>query len=113
MTNRIFILEDDLIMIKLYKSILKDFDITSCNTVSKAIDICKNNNFDLYIVDILILGSDLSGEDLINLGILPVLVVTGYKLEEITNFNNINYIRKPVRPSVLLTTINKILHGNT
>ena len=112
MSKKIFILEDDPIMIKLYRSILKNFDITHSNTVHKAIDICKNDKFDLYIVDILILGSDLSGEDLINLGIDPVLVITGYKLNEIGNYNNINYIRKPVKPSVLLTVINKILYDN-
>jgi len=113
MTKKIFILEDDKVTLMMYTRIFKNYDITMSTTVEDAITICTNTKFDLYIVDILILGSSLSGEDLINLDISPVLVITAFRLDEFKHYSHINYIRKPTKPSTLLAVVENIINGST
>ncbi len=59
MRLRVLIVDDDKTLLSALKSILEqDNDVTVCNDGNKAIDLCKNEKFDLIITDLMMPGAN-------------------------------------------------------
>lgn len=101
--KKILILEDDSILKSLYSVILKDYVINIVDDVKSAIQLSKENHYDLFITDLRLNGSDETGVDFIKTGIAPVLIVSAVDLHQMSFGKPMNYLQKPIRNTILLS----------
>ena len=118
--KKLLIVEDNSETQLIIKVILRDFyDVQITDNAEGAIELIKNNNFDLILLDVNLAGEQ-DGKDVLqkirgelNLSKLPVIIITAYDLsgnernllESLSN----DYIEKPIEKTRLLTAINNCL----
>ena len=118
--KKLLIVEDNSETQLIIKVILRDFyDVQITDNAEGAIELIKNNNFDLILLDVNLAGEQ-GGQDVLqkirgelNLSKLPVIIITAYDLsgnernllESLSN----DYIEKPIEKTRLLTAINNCL----
>ena len=118
--KKLLIVEDNSETQLIIKVILRDFyDVQITDNAEGAIELIKNNNFDLILLDVNLAGEQ-GGKDVLqkirgelNLPKLPVIIITAYDLsgnernllESLSN----DYIEKPIEKTRLLTAINNCL----
>ena len=118
--KKLLIVEDNSETQLIIKVILRDFyDVQITDNAEGAIELIKNNNFDLILLDVNLAGEQ-DGKDILqkirgelNLSKLPVIIITAYDLsgnernllESLSN----DYIEKPIEKTRLLTAINNCL----
>ena len=118
--KKLLIVEDNSETQLIIKVILRDFyDVQITDNAEGAIELIKNNNFDLILLDVNLAGEQ-GGQDVLqkirgelNLSKLPVIIITAYDLsgnernllESLSN----DYIEKPIEKARLLTAINNCL----
>ena len=118
--EEILVVEDNSETQLIVKVILREFyDVEVVDNALGAIELIKNNNFDLIVLDINLAGEQ-DGKFVIqkvrselNLPDLPVIIITAYDLPGnersiLENLSN-DYIEKPIEKTRLLTSISNCL----
>ncbi|MBF0519131.1 MAG: response regulator [Nitrospirae bacterium] len=119
MAGKILIVDDEPDMLKLLTMIIKEktsHDVTSTNNPLEALDIFKNNKFDLLITDLKMPGLDgielLKAVRVIDQSI-PVIMITAYAANGAADeaFVNVafDFIIKPFRKEQVLFAIERAL----
>ena len=118
--KKLLIVEDNSETQLIIKVILRDFyDFQITDNADGAIELIKNNSFDLILLDINLAGEK-GGKDVLqkirgelNLSNLPVIIITAYDLSgsernHLESLSN-DYIEKPIVKTRLLTAIKNCL----
>ena len=108
--KKILIVENDLVLQKLYKTILKkDYEVTCVSTVVDAMDLLAKNSYDIHIFD-LMLGSKstLDGTELIKLDLPNKFLITALDLNK-EKYVDAVYLRKPFRVETLKELLSKVI----
>ncbi len=108
--KRILIVEDNKVMQEFYGISLKgSFDITITDTAEEAVELIAENEYDLYIIDLMLRGH-LTGDSLLGLGLDPVIVISAY--DPGYSFSSLTYLQKPIKSSTLINTIIDLTHDH-
>lgn len=120
MTNgRLLWVDDEIDMLKPHVLFLrkKDYEVVTCTNGNDALDLCRENGFDLVLLDENMPG--LSGLETLE-GIkeilpgVPVVMVTKNEAEDLMDqaigSKIADYLIKPVNPSQILLTLKKLVH---
>lgn len=110
--NKILILEDDSFAVKLYQTLLKDYNIDIAYNVSQAVKLIEAQSYDLFILDVYIDNSRLTGLDFAKLVenknvIICTSLDTSYLKQ--TNYKNYTYVQKPIEVKEFKDLIEKLL----
>lgn len=120
MTNgRLLWVDDEIDLLSVHIIFLrqKGYDVTTCSNGTDAIDICRENNFDLILLDENMPG--LSGLETLGaikevLPNVPVVMVTKNEAEDLMDqaigSQIADYLLKPVNPMQILLTLKKNIH---
>jgi DNA-binding NtrC family response regulator len=115
---KILVVDDDAIVVKSCKRILEaeGFEISAVSSADQAIEVIKNYDFDLLLIDIKMPKHDgffLMREIKKDAPELPVIVMSGYPtpetIAEVLNSGAVQFIPKPFRPDELVKTIHKAI----
>lgn len=118
--EKILIVEDEAKIRKIIRSYLKDdYEISEAVNGQEALEIFKNNNFDLIILDLML--PELSGENICQkirqVSGIPIIMLTAKSSEEnkIAGFNYgaDDYLTKPFSPRELLARTKAILRRSS
>ncbi|MBF0320302.1 MAG: sigma-54-dependent Fis family transcriptional regulator [Nitrospirae bacterium] len=119
MAEKILIVDDEIDMLKLLGMIIRDktpYGVTTTNNPLEAIELVKNETFDLIISDFKMPG--INGLALIDSikkidQDIPVIIITAYgtfeTAAEAMNKGGFDFITKPFRKEQILYTIDKAL----
>ena len=115
---RILVIDDDLDLLKAlsYKMMKKDAIVTTVESGIEALEIIKNNNFDLVFLDLkmpIMDGIDTFRQMIeLNRGDY-VVVMTGYQeidmIDTIKNLNPYDFLEKPIKSETLTRVFNRRL----
>ena len=120
MTNgRLLWVDDEIDLLKAHRLFLekKGYELATCSNGSDAVDLCRENNFDLILLDENMPG--LSGlETLARIKEIapntPVVMVTKNEEEDLMDqaigSKIADYLIKPVNPNQILLTLKKNIH---
>ena len=120
MTNgRLLWVDDEIDLLKAYMIFLrsKDYDVTTASNGTDAIELCRENDYDLILLDENMPG--LSGlETLARIKeirpAVPVVMVTKNEAEDLMNqaigAKIADYLIKPVNPNQILMALKKNIH---
>ncbi|AXE16335.1 hypothetical protein DR864_00650 [Runella rosea] len=111
---KILIAEDDLIYAVQLEAMLSDlgYEIIGCvNTYQKAYDFLYASHVDLMLIDVVLMGSKngLELADLVSSRNIPFILITAYDTpqiyEQVSKWNNVLYLVKPVHIHTLDSSI--------
>lgn len=118
--GNLLIVEDDMSMVKLIKEILKDKELEMHNAGSgeEALELVKNYNYRLIILDIALSGQ-LKGWDVLKelkgnqaTANIPIIISSVYGNKIVASQNNItDYLVKPFEPEQLIKMVENALNG--
>lgn len=110
--KRIFILEDNPEMSKLYRCLLKDYQLVLARSVTGAIELLNDASFDLHILDIH-LGKYETCFKLLDLGLIRenVLFVSAFSriIEPYASYK-FPMLEKPIANDTLILTVKSLLN---
>jgi DNA-binding response OmpR family regulator len=115
---KILVIDDDAIVVKSCKRILETegFEVTTVPSADEALEIIKNYDFDLLLMDVKMPKHDgvfLMREIKKNWGEVPIIVMSGYPTPEtITNvlkLGAVQFIPKPFRPDELMKVVRQVI----
>ena len=113
-SKNILILEDDEVLLKLFRKLLEEYNVHTATNFREAITLIEGNNpFDLYILDVLLKQSKFTGDMLIPFcGNKPIIVTTGLDLKfAITEkYENVEYMQKPIKNEKLKIKVKQLLN---
>jgi DNA-binding NtrC family response regulator len=119
MNEKLLIVDDEPDMLRLLSMIIKertDYHVTITNNPVEALELFRNDKFDLIISDMKMPGLD--GIDFLNAirqtdPDIPVIIITAYATAEAANKalekNAFDFITKPFRKEQILFTIEKAM----
>ena len=113
--KRILVVDDDLNILKVFKSILEkeDYMVETADTGKEALKKIKKEKFDVWLIDVKL--PDMEGTDLLKVSDSEAIkiVVTGFSSEEVgkraADYGADDFLVKPVRPEELIATVRERL----
>lgn len=121
MSDKILIVDDDIAICKLLDKVMKsnELETTIATSGTEAINILKNNSFDVILIDIML--GDMEGFEVIkkvrSQGIsTPIMIISG-RTEDYDSLYGLSigaddYITKPFRPVVLGAKVKALIRRN-
>ena len=110
--SKILILEDSSETASLYQYILKEYDLDIAYNVSQAVKLIESVNYDLFILDVFIDHSRLTGLDFAKLvDNKNVIICTSLDISYLkqTNYKNYTYVQKPIEVKQLKKLVKNML----
>jgi len=111
MNKKVLIIEDDPTTQRLYAHIFREHfpevELDIACSVRKATEHLQNNDYDLYIVD-LMLSDDTSGSIMINTYYRPMIVISGIEVNN--KLHSVEYLQKPIRTNELVSLVKKLIY---
>jgi two-component system, chemotaxis family, chemotaxis protein CheY len=113
--KRILVVDDDLNILKVFKSILEKegYIVETADTGKEAIKKIKKEKFDVWLIDVRL--PDMEGTDLLKVSDSEAIkiVVTGFSSDEVgrraADYGADDFLVKPVRPEELIATVRERL----
>jgi CheY-like chemotaxis protein len=121
--KKILVVEDNTETQLIIKVNLRDsYNIEIADNAKSALELLKENEFDLVLLDVN-LGNDLNGREVLdnirgelNFHDLPVIIITAYDLKEdeknLLIKSSCDYLEKPLDKNVLLESIDNCLQSS-
>ncbi|MBF0465502.1 MAG: NAD(P)H-dependent oxidoreductase subunit E [Nitrospirae bacterium] len=117
MKGKILVVDDDNIIIRSCKGVLEPmgYDVSGTINPREALDLIRDNNYDLLITDMIMPGID--GFELIKRTkeLKPdttVIAMTGYSIKETIKdtleYGIMDYLQKPFSPNILADTVDRV-----
>jgi DNA-binding NtrC family response regulator len=115
---KILVVDDDAIVIKSCRRILEaeGFEVTTVPSAEEALEKIKNDDFDLFLVDVKMPKHDgifLMREIKKNWPDVPIIVMSGYPTPEtiadVVKLGAIQFIPKPFRPDEFMKSVRQVI----